>query len=141
MVNDPTDTHHHKPKLALQTSKPLTHMTDNPLDDFSDNQKNFVNNPTSITSPPPFYTKRPNRLQMTRFKLFPKRKHSHQAKTNHRTSTLHSSSVQPPTLHNYLNVNTTPNDIIVDNTSVNDDTDRPIKVYSKTNYPFPPPSF
>ena len=57
MVNDLTDTHHKKPKLALQTSKSLTHMTDNPLDDFCENQTNPISNPTGITSPPPFYTK------------------------------------------------------------------------------------
>ena len=32
MVNDLTDTHHIKPKVALQASKSLTHMTDNPQD-------------------------------------------------------------------------------------------------------------
>ena len=141
MVNDLTDTHHKKPKSALQTSKCLTNMTDNPLEGFSDNQTISINNPTGITFPSPFYTKRPNKLHMTRFKLFPRRKQFHQPKTNHRTSTLHSSSVQHPTLPNHSNVNTTPNDIIDDNTPVNDDTDSPIKVYSKTNYPFPPPSF
>ena len=70
-------------------------MTDNPLDDFSDNQTNSMSNPTGITSPPHFSTKHPNSLHMTKLKLFPKRKQFHLPKTNHRTSTLHSSSVQP----------------------------------------------
>ena len=48
-------------------------MTDNPLDDFSDNQTISINYQTGTTSPPPFYTKRPNKLHITRFKLFPKR--------------------------------------------------------------------
>ena len=118
-------------------------MTDNPLNDFSDNQTNSIINQTGFTSPPPFYTKRPkpNSLQMTTFELFPKRKQFHQPKTNHRTSTLHSSLEEHLILPIYSNVNTTPNDIIVDNTPVNDDTDSPIEVYSETNYPFPPPSF
>ena len=60
MVSDLTDTHHKKPKLSLQTSKSLTHMTDNPLDGFPDNQAISYSNPTGITSPPPFYTKRPS---------------------------------------------------------------------------------
>ena len=143
MVNDLTDTRHKKRKSALQTAKFLTHMTCNPIDIFSDNQTNSINNPTGITSPRPFYTKRPNRLHMTRFKIFPKRKQFHQPKTNQRTSTLHSSSVQHPnpTLPSYSNVNTTPNDIIVDNTTANNDTDNPCKKFSKTNYPFSPPSF
>ena len=143
MVNDLIDTHHKKPNLALQTSKALTYMTDNPLDDFSDNQTNSINDPTGITYPQPFYSKRPNRLHMTRFKLFPKSKQFHQPKIIQRTSTLHStlhSSLQqhPTTLPNYSSVNTTPNDNIVDNTPV---TDSPIKIHSKTNYSFPPSSF
>ena len=39
-----------------------------------------LKNPSGITSPPPFYTKLPNRLHMTRFKLFPKRQQFHQRK-------------------------------------------------------------
>ena len=85
---------------------------------------------------------------MTRFKLFPKRQQLSQPKINYRTSTLPSSPEQHPTLPNYSTANTTqnenlvtPNDNLVNNTPVNDDTDSPIKVYSKTNYPFPPPSF
>ena len=141
MVNDLTDTNHNKPNLALQTSKSLTHLTDNPLEDFSDNQTNSINNRTGIFSPPRFYTKRPNRLQMTRLKLFLERKQFHQPKAHRRTSTLHSSSVQHPTLPIYSNVNPTPNDVIVDNIPVTDDTDNPIKIYSNSIYPFPSPSF
>ena len=48
-----------KHKLELQTSKALTHMTDNPIDDFSDSQKNSINSPTGFTSPPLFYTNGP----------------------------------------------------------------------------------
>ena len=71
MLNNFTDTQHRKPKLAFETSESLTHMTGNPLDDYSDNQTNSINNPAGITSPPLFYTKRPIRLHLTRFKLFP----------------------------------------------------------------------
>ena len=79
---------------------------------------------------------------MTRLILIPKRKQSLPRKTNHRTSlTLHSLPGQNPNLPNYLNVSTTPNDYIVDNTPVNNEYDSPVKVYSKTTYPFPPPSF
>ena len=68
MVNDFNDTQHKQPKFALQTSKTPKHLNDNPLEDFPDYQ-NSINNPTGITSPPSFYTKRPNRLQMTRLKI------------------------------------------------------------------------
>ena len=50
MVNDLDDTHHKKPKLALQTSKLLDNFSDN-LDNFSDNPTNSINNPTGITTP------------------------------------------------------------------------------------------
>ena len=85
---------------------------------------------------------------MTRFKLFSKRRPFPQPKVNHKTSTFLSSPEQHPTLPKYSTVNTTqndnlvtPNDNLGNNTLVNADTDSPIKVYSKANYPFPPPSF
>ena len=67
---------------------------------------------------------------------------------------LPSSQEQNPTLPNYSTTNTIQHDKypnqddnlttrhanLADNTSVKNDTDIPIKVYSKTNYPFPPPS-
>ena len=55
-------------------------MPDNPLEDFSDYHTNSMNNPTGFTSPPPFYSKRPDKPIMTTFKLFPKRKQFHQPK-------------------------------------------------------------
>ena len=64
MVNDLSDIHHKKPKVALQTSKLLDNFSDN-LDNFSDNPTNSINNPTGNTSPPSFYTKRSNKLRMT----------------------------------------------------------------------------
>ena len=147
MVNDLNNTHYEKHKLALQTSKSLDNFSDK-LNYFPDNQTNPLNNPIGITFPPPFCTKRPNKIRMTRFKLFPKRQLFSQLKTNYRTSTFRSSQELHPTLPNYPTANTTQNDILVtpndnsvDNTPVNDDTDSPIKIYSKTNYPFSPPSF
>ena len=87
MVNDPNDTQHKRPNLAIKCSKssPMTHMIDNPQDDFSnsDNHTNHITNPTGINSPPPFYTKRPDKPnKMARFKLLSKRKQSLQPKTN-----------------------------------------------------------
>ena len=138
MVND--DTHHYKPILALQTSESLDNCSDNPT--------NSISNPTGIISPPLFYTKRPNKLHMTRFKLFPKRRPFLRSKLIPRTSSLPSSQEQHPTLPNYSTTNDTqhdnlhtPTDKLVNNTLVNPDTDSPIKIYSKTKYPFPPPTF
>ena len=146
MVIDFNDTHHHKPKLALKGSKssPMTHVIDNPQDDFSnsDDQTNHITTPTGFTSPPPFYTNRPNKFtEMSRFKLLPERKQNLHPKTKHKTSRFHSSTVQNPTLTNYSTVNTTLNDYSLDNTSAINDNDSHVKVYSKTNYPFAPPSF
>ena len=85
---------------------------------------------------------------MTRLKLFPKRRPFLQSKTNHRTSPLPVSQEQHPTLPNYSTASTTqhdnlttPTDNLLINTLVNPVTDTPIKIYSNTNYPFPPPSF
>ena len=87
MMNDLTDTQYKK-------HKSLTQMNDNPLEDFPDNQTPSINNPTGITSPPPFdtntiqilHTKRPNKLRLTRLKLFPKRQPLLQPIVNYRTS-------------------------------------------------------
>ena len=144
MENDLNDTHHQKSKLALKSSKSssMTHVIDNPLDDFShsDDQTNHVAAPTGITSPPPFYTKRPNKFnRIARFKLLPKR--NPHSKTNHKFSSLHSSTIQIPTSPNYSTVNKTPNDNSFDITSANNDNDSPLEVYSKTINSSPPPTF
>ena len=56
VVNDLNDTQNRKPKNSLLKSTSL--------DNFSDASTNLINHSTGITSPPPFYTKRPNKLQM-----------------------------------------------------------------------------
>ena len=140
MINDLRDTHHQKHALPLKTSKSL--------DNSPDNSTNSINNHTGITSPPPFYTKRPKKLHMTQFKLFQKRHPFLQFKINHRTSPLPAAQKQHPTLPNYSTTNatqhdnlTSPTDNLLNNTLVNPDTDTLIEIHSKTNYPFPPPSF
>ena len=62
MVNDLNDTQNKKPKNTLLMSKSLDH--------FSDTSTNLIIQSTGITSPPPFYTKRPNKLQMPKFIFF-----------------------------------------------------------------------
>ena len=138
MVNDLHDTQNKEPKNPFFRSKSLDHL--------SDTSPNLINHSTGITSPPPFYTKRPNKLQIPKFKLFPKRHHFSQPKITFQSSTLPPSSEQHPLLPNYSTTNSHPNDnlttqhdtIII--TSVTSNTDTPMKIYSWVNYPFPPPS-
>ena len=59
MVNDLHDTRNKKPKNPFLKSKSLDHL--------SDTSTNLINHSTGITSPPPFYTKRPNKLQIPKF--------------------------------------------------------------------------
>ena len=66
MVNDLNDAQNKKPKNTLLKFKSLDH--------FSDTSTNLINHSTGITSPPPFYTKRANKLQIPNFILFPKKK-------------------------------------------------------------------
>ena len=137
MVNDLHDTQNKKPKIPFLQSKYLDHL--------SDDSTNLINHSTAITSPPPFYTKRPNKLQIPKIKLFPKRHHFSHPKITFQPSTLPSSE-QHPSLPNYSTTNSLPNDNLatqhdtIINTSVTSDTDTPIKIYSRVNYPFPPPS-
>ena len=106
---------------------------------------NLINHSTGITPPPPFYTKRHNKLRMPNFILFPKIHHFSHPKITLQQSTLPSSE-QHPTLPNYSTTNSYPNGNLATHhdtlikTSVTSNTDTPIKVYSRINYPFPQPS-
>ena len=137
MVNDLNDTQNKKPKNPF--FKPIF------LDHLSDTSTNLINPSPGITSPPPFYTKRPNKLQIPKFKLFPKRHHFSQPKITFQSSSLPPSE-QHPSLPNYSTPNSHPNDNIttqhdtIINTSVTSNTDTPNKIYSRVNYPFSPPS-
>ena len=79
---------------------------------------------------------RHTKLQMPKFKLIPKRPHYSYPKI----------TIQPSTLPNYSTTNSHPNDNLATphdtliNTSVTTNTDTPIRIYSRVNYPFPPPS-
>ena len=137
MVNDLNDTQNKKPKNPLLKSKSLDH--------FSDTSTNLIEHSTGITSPPPFFTKQHNKLQMPKIKLFPERPLFSHPKITFQSSTLPSSE-QHPTLPNYSTTNSHPNDNLATqhdtliNTSVTSNTDTPVKIYSRVNYPFPPPS-
>ena len=104
MVNDLNHTHSKNTKLALSTSKSHDNFSDT-LNPSTDNQTSSINNTTGNTSPPHFYTKRPNGFRLTKLKLFPKRQPLSQPTIHYRTSMLSSSQEQNPTLPNYSNAN------------------------------------
>ena len=137
MVNDLNDNQNKKPKNTLLKSKSFDH--------FSDTSTTLINHSIGITFHPPFYTKRHKKLQMPKFKLFPKRPHFSHPKITLQPSTLPSSE-QHPTVANYSTTNSHPNDNLATqhhtliNTSANSKTDTPIKTYSRVNYLFAPPS-
>ena len=93
MVSDLHQTQNKNPKSTLLKSKSL--------DNFIDTSPNIINHPTDVTSPPPFYTKRPNKIQFPKFNLFPKRHHN----SHHKTAPLPFSPVQHPPLPNYTHKN------------------------------------
>ena len=134
MVSDLNETQNKKPKSTLLKSKSL--------DNFIDFSANLIDHSTDVTSPPPFYTKRPNKIQFPKFNLFPKRHHN----SHHKTTPLPFSPVQHPPLPNYTHKNFHPNDNLnthhdtLINNPVTSTTDTPIKIYSRINYSFPPPS-
>ena len=138
MVNDLHETQNQKPKHSLFRSKSLDHL--------SDTSVNLITHPTGITSPPPFYTKRPNKLHLPKFKLFPKRHLFSHPKTTLQATTLPFSPDQHPPIPHYTSNHSHPNDNLATphdtspNIPVTSNTDTPIKIYSRINYPFPPPS-
>ena len=132
MVNDFSDTQNRKPKNTLSESKSL--------DNFSDTSTILITHSTGITSPPPFYTKRPDEFPMSKFKLFSKIHHFSHPKTIFQTPTLPFSSDQHPSLPDYSNTNSHPNDNLVTphdnlpNVPVTSNTDTLIKIYLRVNY-------
>ena len=127
-----------------KSSHQLTNITDNPLDDssFIPNDTTGISsnpsNPTGITSPLPFYAKRPNRIsKMACFKFLPKRK-QYSNQTPHK---VHLKSNTQSSLTHYSPVTTNPNDYTLTTSPLDCEMDTPVRIYSKTNYSFPPPSF
>ena len=125
-------------KRLPKSSHHLPNITENPIDESSLNPNdttNIASNPTGITSPPPFYTKRPKRIsKITRFEFLPKRKQYPTHKLQPKSNTLSS-------LPHYSSVTTNPSDYPLNASSVEWEMDTPVRIYSKTNYSFPPPSF
>ena len=99
------------------------------IDNFIDTSPNLITHSTDVTSPPPFYTKRPNKIQFPKFNLFLKRHHN----SHHKTAPLLFSPVQHPPLPNYTHKNFHPNDNLTTqhdtliNNPVTSTTDTPIK--------------
>ena len=128
-------------KRSLKSSNHLPNITENSLDESSSNLHDTIgisSNPTGITSPPPFYTKRPNRIsKLTHFKFLPKRKQY----SNQKPNTGQSTSITSSSLPHYSSIITNPNDYPLNTSSVTCEMETPVRIYSKTNYSFPPPSF
>ena len=74
---------------------------------------------------------------MTRFKFLPKRKQH----SNHTPHNTQSKSNTHSSLPHYSSVTTDPNDYPLNTSLVDCEMDTPVRIYSKTNYTFPPPSF
>ena len=92
MIHDLKNT---RSKSSSKSSHQQPNITDNPIDESSNNPNETTgisSNPTGITSPPPFYTKRPIRIsKMTRFNFLPKRK----PYSNQSSHDVHSKSNTP----------------------------------------------
>ena len=157
MVNDlkdaPSKKRAQRPNKISSKFSPLT-ITESPLNQtsinsdypsdnlqFSPNRKNDSQNLNGITPPPPFYTKRPTRKlpKMSNLKFLPKRK-------SYNTITIdYSKQVTQPVLHpsipHYTNVTSKSDTYQLNSTPLdNIETVTPVKIYSKTNYSFPPSS-
>ena len=128
-------------KSFPKSSNQMSNITENPLDESSYNPNDTTgisSNPNGITSPPTFYTKRPSRIsKMTRFKFLPKQKQC----SNQTPLNVHSKSNAQSSLPHCSPVTTNPNDYTLNTSPVNCEMDTPVRIYSKTNYSFPPPSF
>ena len=142
MVNDLKGSHARRPLPPIKSSHQLSTTIENLLDENSDNSDhptNTRNKHSGIRSPLCFHTNRSKRVP--RFKLFPKRKSSFNQPTNDGNTTDNTSIFPISALPHYLTVNLKPKDYPLNTPSDNYDSESPVKVYSKTNYPFRPPYF
>ena len=128
-------------KTSSKSSHQLSTITENPLDESSFNPNDTTDippNPTGIISPPRFFTKNLNRIsKMTSFKFLPKRIHH----SNHPPHNTQSKSNTHSSLPHYSSVTTDPNDYPLNTSLFDSEMDTPVRIYSKTNYSFPLPSF
>ena len=145
MINDLKDAPSKKTALGpnkISSNFSLSTKTENPLDQtsinsdypsdnlqLSPNRNNHSQNLNGITSPPPFFTKRPTRKlhKMSKLKFLPNCK-------SYNTITIENSkqvtqSMTHPSLPHYTNVISK---------SDNTETETPVNIYSKTKYSFPP---
>ena len=133
MVNDLKNA---RSKKSLKNSNHLPNIFENPLDESSLNPHDttgICSNPTGITSPPPFYTTRPNRIsKTTRFIFLTKRKQY----SNQKLNTDQSKSTTLSSLTHYSFVTTNPNDYPLNTSHVDCETDTPVRIYSKTKTSF-----
>ena len=138
MVNDLNETQNKKPKNTLLKSKSL--------DNFSDTSTNLINHSTALL---PLHLSIRNVLTNFRcpnLNYFRNDTTFLTPKITLRTSTVPFSSEQHPSLPNISNKNSHPNDNLatphdtLTNAPVTSNTDTPIKIYSRINYPFPSPS-
>ena len=130
MVNDLKKV---RSKTSSKSSNQLSTITEKPLDKFSSNPNDTIgisSNSTGITSPPPFYTTRLNRIsKLTRFKFLPKRKqYSNQIPHN-----VQSKSNTPSSLPHYSSVTTNPNDYPLNTSLVDCEMNTPVRICSKSN--------
>ena len=134
------DLKNNRSKSSSKSSHQMSNITDNPVDESSYNPNDTTgisSNSTGITSPTPFFTKRPNRIsKMTRIFL-PKRKEY----SNQTPHIVHSKSNTQSSLPHYSPVTTNPNDYTLTTSPVDCEMDTPVRIYLKTNYSFPPLSF
>ena len=85
----------HKWPMIPKIKTPKRFFKSKSLDYLSDTPTSLINHSSGITSPPPFYTKRPNKLQIPKVKLFPKRHLFSHPKITFQPSTLPSSEQHP----------------------------------------------
>ena len=103
MVNDFRNTRSTK---SLKSSSHLSNTPDNPSSTNPVITTSISSNPTGFTSPPPFYTKRSNKIsKITRFKFFPKCKQYSNQHTHNDQLKPNPQSPLPP--YSYITTNST----------------------------------
>ena len=144
-MNDLNDSHARRSLPPIKTSHQLSTIIENPLHDSSDNSDDPPNTPKNffwyyLITTVLYKTSKTNSM-VTRFKVFRKRIIFFNQSTNIDNTTHITSTLPTSKLPLYSTLNSNPNDYPLNIPTVENDSESPVKVYSKTNYAFPPPSF
>ena len=143
-MNDIKSSHFGSPLQPIKISRQQSTTNENPLHESSDSSDDPANTPKNLLELFHHHLSIQNFQKiptMTRFKIFPQRKINFFQSTKNKNNTSNTSSLHVTPLSHYSTTISNSNETPSNTSSSKDMNESPVKLYSETNYPFPPPFF